>query len=208
MHTHPTHPLSKQTMPDTQRVLKLAFLRPGEHDPPFNHLVARLCKHRICHTELVFEDNMAFSIFAGQEAFFKPRTFSNPDYELVSLSVSPLEYNSAYSFCKQAMDHKIGFTDIGMVAAYVQPKSCPCVGTNSSLYTGCTFCSKIVTEALQFAGIPEVDHLTPCTTTPSCLYEAVKDSQRKLLCTVPYKSNQLKQWAVFYPSPTPVIRMV
>lgn len=59
------------------------------------------------------------------------------------------------------------------------------------LSVGYTFCSKIVTEALKFGGLHEVEHLTPCTTTPSCLYEAVRDSQRKLLCSVPYKRDQL-----------------
>ena len=101
---NPILPLSAQTTPYSQHVLKLAFLRQGEHDPPFSHFVARLCKHRIFHKELVLKDNMAFSIFAGQEAFFKPRTFSNPDYELVSLSNSTIEYSSTYSsFSKQAI---------------------------------------------------------------------------------------------------------
>lgn len=179
-----------------QRVLTLAFLRPGPDDAAVNRLVATVCKHGICHTELVFEDNKAFSIFAGQKVFFKERTFSNPEYELISLAVSPIEYASAYNFCKQAKDYDLGFTDVGMIASFLQPRACPCIYTNSSLYTGHTFCSKIVTEALQFAGVGEVDHLIPCTTTPSCLYEAVKDSQRKLLCSVPFKRSQLLSFGV------------
>ncbi len=183
-------------MKHPQRMLTLAFVRPGPDDPIFNRLVARMCKHGICHTELVFEDNMAFSIFAGQEVFFRPRTLSNPEYELVTLAVSHAEYISAYSFCKQAMGSRIGFTDAGMLAAYFQPKGCPCINTGSSLVAGHTFCSKIVTEALQFAGVREAEALAPCTTTPSCLYEAVKDSQRKLLSSVPYKREQLKNSGV------------
>lgn len=176
-----------------QRVLTLAFLRPGPDDPPFNHLVAKACKHGICHAEIVFEDSMAFSIFAGQSLFFKQRTFSNPEYELISLSVSDSEYSAAYAFCRQAAQYDIHFTDAGMLAAYFQPKRCPCVNTAASLHSGATFCSKIVTEALQSAGVSEVEHLNPCTTTPSCLYDAVRDSQRKLLNSVPYKCNQLRQ---------------
>jgi len=183
-------------MKHSQRMLTLAFVRPGGDDPIFNRIVARMCKHGICHAELVFEDNMAFSIFAGQHVFFKPRTLSNPEYELITLSVSHTEYNSAYCFCKQAAENSIGFTDVGMLAAYFQPKWCPCVNTSSSLTLGHTFCSKIVTEALQFAGVQEVEALSPCTTTPSCLYEAVKDSQRKLLCSVPYKCEQLRHIGV------------
>lgn len=184
-----------------QRVLTLAFLRPGPDDAAFNRLVARVCRHGICHTELVFEDNKAFSIFAGQKVFFKERTFSNPEYELISLAVSPIEYASAYSFCKQAKDYDLGFTDVGMVASYLQPKSCPCVHTGSSLYIGHTFCSKIVTEALQFASISEVEHLNPCTTTPSCLYEAIKESQRKVIYSVPFKRSQLQSLGVLHAPP-------
>jgi hypothetical protein len=183
-------------MRHSQRVLKLAFVRPGEKDPAFNKLVANMCKHGICHAELVFEDNMAFSIFAGQKIFFRPRTFSNPEYELVSLAVSQSEYHNAYCFCQQAADNDITFTDVGMLAAYFQPKGCPCINTSSSLAMGHTFCSKIVTEALQFASVSEVEALTPCTTTPSCLYEAVKDSPRKLFCSVPYKCEQLRHAGV------------
>ena len=185
----------------TQRVLTLAFLRPGPNDPSFNHLVAKVCKHGICHTEIVFEDNMAFSIFAGQRVFFKQRTFSKPEYELISLSVSDKEYSSIYSFCKQAAQFNIGFTDVGMLAAYFQPRDCPCVNTTASMHAGVTFCSKIVTEALQTAGLSEVEHLKPCATTPSCLYDSVRDSQRRLLNSVPYKCNQLKQIGALWPSP-------
>lgn len=115
-----------------QRVLTLAFLRPGADDPTFNHLVARMCKHGICHTELLLEDNNAFSIFAGQQVFLKQRTLSNPDYELISLSVSPMEYTSVRTFCQQAAESNLGFTDVGMVASYLQPKACPFIHTGES----------------------------------------------------------------------------
>lgn len=183
-------------MRQSQRMLTLAFVRPGENDPTFNRIVARMCKHGICHSELVFEDNMAFSIYAGQKVSFRPRTFSNPDYELISLAVTQSEYHNAYCFCDQSADNDISFTDIGMLAAYFQPKGCPCINTSASAVAGHTFCSKIVTEALQFAGVVEVDGLKPCTTTPSCLYDAVKDSHRKLLGSVPYKCEQLKHSGV------------
>jgi len=174
------------------RILTVAFLKPGPGDPTFNHIVANMCKHKVCHTEIVFEDNMAFSIFAGMNIFFKPRTFSNPDYHLISLSVSQSEYSNAYSFCQQAVEHNLCFTDIGMLSAYFQPQTCPIINTSPSIDLGYTFCSKIVTEALQYASIPEVEHLIPCTTTPSSLYDTLKDSPRKLLNSVPYKREQLR----------------
>jgi hypothetical protein len=179
-----------------RRMLTLAFVRPGVRDPALNRLVAYVCKHGICHVELVFEDNMAFSINAGQKLFFRPRTLSNPEYELVTLSVSQSEYTSAYRFCNDAVEKSIGFTDFGMLASYFQPRDFPCINSTSSLVTGHTFCSKIVTEALQFANVQEAESLTPCTTTPSGLYEAVKDSHRKLIFSVPYKCEQLRHCGV------------
>lgn len=180
-----------------QRVLTLAFLRPGPDEMDnVNLLVSKLSKHGVSHVELVFEDGMAFSIFAGQNLYFKPRTFSNPDYELISLLVSHAEYCSAYSFCQEAVGYNLGFTDAGMVACYFQPRLCPCFNTRASCYVGYTFCSKIVTEALDFALVPEVDGLIPCTTSPSCLYEAVNNSNRKVLCSVPYKRERLRQAGV------------
>ena len=178
-------------MAHIKRTLKLAFLSPNEQDPPFNKLVARISRHPMCHVELIFEDGMAFSIFKGSKLFFKPRSFSNPDYQLVSLSVSNSEYQGAYAFCKQATDQGFEFTDWGMLGSYFQIQTCPFLCSSPSSSTGSTFCSKIVTEALQFAGVGEVQHLHPCTTTPSLLFETVRDSDRVVADSVPFKQQQL-----------------
>jgi len=178
-------------MAHIKRTLKLAFLTPTDQDPQFNRVVARISKHPTCHVELVFEDGMAFSIFKGSKLFFKQRSFSNPDYKLLSLSVSNGEYQSAYAFCSQAVKQEMDFTDCGMLGAYFQFPSCPLFCNAPSSSTGCTFCSKIVTEALQFAGVGEVQHLHPCTTSPSNLFEALKESDRIVVDTVPFKQNQL-----------------
>ena len=182
--------------PQPQRIITLAFLFPGKEDPLFNKMVAAVSWYGACHVELVFENNMSFSIFANSNLFFKARTFSNPDYHLISLAVSHTEYTAAYNFCLSSMTHNIGFTDTGMLAAYFQPQTCPFCNTPPSSEVGYTFCSKIVTEAMQFAEISEVDSLIPCTTTPSVLYSAVKDSQRKVLNSVPSKRERLRNEGV------------
>jgi hypothetical protein len=173
------------------RILTLAFLFPKRTDAFMNRLVAKVSKHKVCHVEMVFEDEMAFSIFSAGSLFFRQRTFSNPDYHVMSILVPASEYAAAYSFCQSAVQHEIGFSEFGMYACYMQPSLCPCLGTQSSLQEGYTFCSKIVCEALQFAGNCETEHLTPCTTTPSCLFEAFQNSQRKVLSSVPYRRTQL-----------------
>jgi hypothetical protein len=188
---------SPPQFPSRQRILILAFLFPnGQENPTLNKIVAKMSKYKTCHVEIVFEDDMAFSIFAGSSVFFKQRSFSNPDYSLVSLSISNTEYNSIYNFCQSIVTHNLGFTDAGMIFSYVQPKNCPFFNTAPSAQVGYTFCSKIVTEALQFAETPEVEHLIPCTTTPSCLYEVFKDSPRKILSSVSYKQEQLRHAGV------------
>lgn len=173
------------------RILTAAFLFPGPYDPPFNQFVAKVSKNKCCHVELVFEDEMAFSIFKGSNLFFKPRSFSNPEYQLISLFVTPAEYTAAYSFCKMAHSHEIGFTDVGMVAAYLQ--QCPVINTAPTYEAGYTFCSKVVTEAMQVGGVSEVEHLVPCMTTPSSLYDALSGSPRKVHHTVPFKCRQLRE---------------
>ena len=182
-----------------QRIITLAFLFPSERDDSrLNKLVARFSKYKTCHVELVFEDDMAFSIFAGTNAFFKQRTFSNPDYSLVSVSVSHLEYSSLYTFCQSAVTHELSFSDFGMVLCYAQPRQCPIFNTAPSMETGSTFCSKIVTEALLFAETPEAEHLIPCTTSPSCLYEAFKDSPRRIISSSGYRQQQLRSVGVVW----------
>lgn len=183
--------------PARQRILILAFLFPnGSNTLSLNKLVAGISKFKTCHVELVFEDDMAFSIFAGTTLFFKQRSFSNPDYSLISLSIPSAEYSALYGFCQSAVAHNLGFTDFGMVMSVLQPTHCPVLNTAPSVQIGYTFCSKIITEALQFAGTAEVEHLIPCTTTPSCLYGAFVESPRKILSTVSYKQQQLRQVGV------------
>lgn len=57
--------------------------------------------------------------------------------------------------------------------------------------SGYTFCSKVITEALQFAGLPEVERLTPACATPSRLMDAVSGSHRRTCNSVPYKRNEM-----------------
>ena len=183
--------------PARHRILTMAFLFPNGNDSlSLNTLVAGVSKFKTCHVEMVFEDDMAFSIFAGSTLFFKHRSFSNPDYSLISISVPPVEYSALYEFCQSAITHELGFTDVGMVLSVMQPTRCPIFNTGPSVQIGFTFCSKIIAEALQFAGTPEVEHLIPCTTTPSCLYGAFVDSPRKILSSVGYKRQQLRRVGV------------
>ena len=161
--------------------LTLAFLRPSRDDILMNRLTALASRHGVCHAELIFEGGQAFSIYHGQTPSLRQRSMGNPGYELVTLSVSCSEYKSAYQFCQSTVAEQYAFDDWGMYVATVHPGWCL---DKSSSRVGRTFCSKIITEALQFADVPEVAGLSPSATTPSRLYAAVKDSGRRMCHTV------------------------
>ena len=87
---------------------------------------------------------------------------------------------------------------MGMVGACLQPQGCAVCCYRPSEITGNTFCSKIVTEALQFAGLPEVQELHPCTTTPSLLLDAVGSSPRGVCDTSQYRRQLLFESGVVF----------
>lgn len=167
--------------------LTLAFLRPAADDKIMNRLTAWASRHGICHVELVFEGGLAFSIYKETGPFLRQRSMSNPGYEFVSLSVSQKEYRAALQFCRSAVAEGYAFDDRGLYLASVHPGGCM---DKPSSALGKTFCSKIIAEALQFADVEEVDSLYPSSVTPSSLYAAVKDSQRRVCyCIRPTKGS-------------------
>ena len=179
-------------MAKPQRVLTLAFLRPDVHDHWVNRWAARASTHPFCHVELYFESmQQSFSIMWGETASFRSRNLSNPNYELISLLVSPKEYDASLEFCRSASALGLRFDDHGMWGSWFAPVlGCSACEANSQ-QAGRTFCSKIITEALQFGGVREVGGLLPSSTTPSCLYRSVCASSRVICCGVPVKRQAL-----------------
>ena len=161
-----------------QRTITLAFYRPpspGEHR--LNDLIANWSEHGICHVELVFDGMWAFSLFLDEPTRLRQKSFLNPGYEMVSLSVPYMEYASCLQFCKAAAKEAYPIDHAGMYLSVIHPGACMEV---SSASRGKTFCSKIITEALKFGGLRETRDLSPSASTPSRLYAAVKDSERRV----------------------------
>lgn len=181
-------------MSGQQRVLTLAFLVPTPDDHWLNRLTARVSEHPLCHVELYFESiNQCFSIVSGEKAGFRCKNLSNPNYQLVSLLVSSKEYDKSLEFCRSISNQAMGFDERGMWASWF-PSVLGCASCDScSQHKGATFCSKIITEALQFASLKEVDHLVPSCTTPSVLYASLKRSSRSACNSVPFKRQALMQ---------------
>jgi hypothetical protein len=170
--------------------LTLAFLRPPpDEDDIENRLTAALSWHGICHVELVFDGGVAFSIVQDGVAGLRHRTFSNPNYETVTLSASASEYQACLRFCRDAHARQLKFDRVGMYLSALHPGGCL---HRDSLALGKTFCSKIITEALRHAGVAEAKGLEPSCTTPSSLYAAVRASQRRMCHSVRLGSLPLR----------------
>ena len=169
--------------------LNIAFVSPDDGDHWLNRLTARASTHPLCHVEIHFETtNQCFSIIADDRgASLRTKSLGNPSYRIVSLGVTTSEYNTCLMFCQTASTWGLSFDEQGMWRSYF---CCGCCEP-SSQQVGRTFCSKIVTEALQYAGVPEVDRLNPATATPSRLYEALYRSPRIVCASVPYKREAL-----------------
>jgi len=172
--------------------LTLAFFHPLEDDPWINRMTALVSRNDVCHAELVFDNGgpqtQAFSIQHGTTASLRAKTLSNPAYELVTLNVSGQELAACKEFCANASKQEYGFDDVGMALSILNPGCCG----RSSAQTSKTFCSKIITEAMQFAEMQEVQRLHPSSTTPSMLLDAVRDSSRRVCHSVPSRMRMLK----------------
>lgn len=168
--------------------LTFAFVTPGPSDHWMNRLTARVSKHPVCHVELFFDTiNMCFSIVYGEKCGLRYKSMANPNYRIVALSVSQKEYDTCLDFCRTAKTWDLEFDNTGMWRSYYTPSCCG----RSSQHVGHTFCSKIITEALMFAELPEVVHCNPSCMTPSRLYELLTKSDRIVCNTVPYKCQAL-----------------
>jgi hypothetical protein len=168
--------------------LNIAFMSAADSDHWLNRLTARVSRHPFCHTEIHFDTtNQCFSIVANDVAALRTKSLGNPNYRIVSLGVTSSEYHGCLSYCEAATSWGLQFDDNAMYRSYY---GCGCCEPSSRM-AGSTFCSKIITEALQYGGVREVEHLNPATTTPSRLYEAVHRSPRVVCASVPYKRGAL-----------------
>ena len=183
--------------PRATHTLNVAFMQADETDHWLNRLTASVSKHPYCHVEIHFDStNQCFSIVAGELAALRSKSLGNPNYRIVSLGVSAAEYQGCLSFCEAATTWGLSLDDHAMVRSYY---GCGCCEPSSRM-AGQTFCSKIVAEALQYGGVPEVERLNPATTTPSRLYDAIHRSPRVVCASVPYKRGALAHAATVRPA--------
>jgi hypothetical protein len=106
------------------------------------------------------------------------------------------EYDGCLDFCRKISKQQLQFDNTGMWMSYFKVSAVlgMCMGgggRQSSEELGKTFCSKIVCEALQYAGVEEVMHRIPGHATPSRLFADIVHSKRRVCASVPYKRDQM-----------------
>lgn len=169
--------------PTQDRTIQILFYKPIENDFFMNRLVSYI-DPPFCHVELRFENGMASSIFAGEKVFFKQRTYANPNYVIEAITVPDRNYMDMYRMCAERERIGMGFDSFGMYTSII-----PIIKPLSS---NLTFCSRHVTEVLQFGNaVPEIMGLDASKVSPSKLYHALKQSRRIIIDSVPYKMNKM-----------------
>ena len=166
-----------------KRVVMLAFLQPPHDDPFVNRLTAMASEHPYSHVKLIFNpyDSKAlgFSIQYGESVSLRSTRLTNPAYTTLSVALPASNHEEVLRFCEKASNGNIQFDNLGAYLSYIHPHI-PCWNIPSGT-VGATFCSKIICEALQAGGVPEVSQLCPSACTPSRLFSAFRNSQSRVV---------------------------
>jgi hypothetical protein len=143
------------------RTIRLCFYEPrAENEHWLNRLVASLGSHYVSHVEIMFEDDMAASIFADETVFFRKRSYANPYYRIKAFTVNSQSYANMYTHVKSCAEQQIGFSNAKMFCG-------PLIGYRGS--SDNTFCSEFVTHTLQVGGVPFAMKMDASRSTPSAL---------------------------------------
>jgi hypothetical protein len=170
------------------------------YDPPDNdHLINRTVKNidgPFSHVELVFpcyrkktqvvmtgqnyqtkpiekQTRLLYgsSIFQNGTVFFQEKEYQRDGYTSIGLRINKRMHEALVFFCQDAAARGVKFDYLGMARACLPIVLMP----HDPMLT---FCSKFVTDALQFAGIEEAKELESRITTPSALYRHVRTKLR------------------------------
>jgi hypothetical protein len=177
-----------KVLPSEKVQLYLLFYRPSIDDPTLNRVVAYF-DSPFCHVEMALPMKvggepwdrvmMGSSIYQGQSVFFKPKTYERDGYVSFSVEISVSQLYKIKSFCRQHTELMTPFNVYAMYAAYLPVQI---------METDGTFCSKHVTQALQYANVSLVHGINPALTTPSSLYKRLK-ANKPIVQLIPARMN-------------------
>jgi hypothetical protein len=145
----------------SSRTVRLCFYEPrAENEHWLNRIVASIGSHYVSHVEIMFEDNMAASIFAEDTVFFRQRSYANPYYRIKAFTVSSKSYDLMYDFAQRCADQQKSFSNAKMFCG-------PILGYRGS--NDNTFCSEFITHTLQVGGVGFAMKMDAGRSTPSSL---------------------------------------
>ena len=167
---------------DLKRKVRLCFYEPrGPDEHWLNRVVAFSGKHYVSHVEILFEDDMAASIFADDFVFFKKRSYSNPYYRIKMILVSSKSYDLMYDFARRCSERQIGFSNTKMFCGRIMGY----VGGS----TDTTFCSEFVTHTLQVGGVAFAMKMDATRSTPSVLLDRMNSHETVCFDSTAFKLN-------------------
>lgn len=152
-------------------MLRVFFYDPRkDNEGVFNKVIA-YSDPPFCHCELQFPNQMTCSIYMGTTVSFKIRQKFGDAYTMLEIPATPTQVSLAYKVCQDNFDAKQRFSTLEMLACFSPWKTT--VSSTSDL----TFCSKLVAEALQAAGLFPIHQTT--SVSPSSLHRILLGELQK-----------------------------
>lgn len=186
------------------RQIHCLFLEYRADDHLLNRLTARLGQllhgRGFHHTELCIPDLrrpgewINTSIYNGETVSMNNvKTFANPGYVVVTLSVSTEELHEMRTFIERTHAARCRFDGLGMFVCMLPFRAIPWSSGGNS-----TFCSKYVTDILKAGGIETVQPYQSAIMSPSKLFKQLQADYHGRLVTdsVRYKKDQFAKDAV------------
>ncbi len=180
-------------------LIQIMLYRPPPNDPFINRAVAWI-DGPFSHVEVGFDDGMASSIYAGEQVFMHQRTFSNPNYTIISIPITGEQERKARQFCIDHSLKNINFDGLGMYTARL-PGVLRGLIRSFGNSGNKTFCSKYVVQMMQHIGVDCFMGIEPSTVSPSMVHRILQENleesgENAVLATTPYRRNLLSTMAV------------
>ena len=151
----------------TTEKISVAFYRGGGANEPLMNRLTRWITGEFVHCEMVFVDdrspkhNASCSVWAGENVFYKPKTFGREGWSYLSMNVPTDTAVAMRNWCKEQAAQDLPFNSWGFYRAIT-----PFPRTTDG---ACWFCSELCTACMQQGGF--VSKAIPGAMTPTHLWK-------------------------------------
>ena len=152
------------------KCLRVWFYDPAsDSEGIINKLVASFDRP-FCHVELQFADDRACSIYMNSAVALRTRTFDSPNYVCLRLACTDVQHTLAAGHAEHMHSKGLLFSSLQMTSCLLWTRVLPSASH--------TFCSKLVTDILQQAGVLGAA-IDSQSTTPSALHRLLEPLSRQ-----------------------------